>query len=108
MFNCPTLVLNTLLYAYGDFMYRVTLVCRGLRKEDGPEASSDIMKEFESHRKWHANPACAWDGENLKFVSETDFDNDGQATLDEFGDCIAAYVTNYCGSQVVIESVEEI
>ena len=39
--------------------------------------------------------------------SENDFDETGEATLDQFGDCIAAYVTEYEGSSIRIESVSE-
>ena len=89
-------------------MYRISLVCSGLPTEAGKEAAVDITQEFEQHRKWHENVVCSWNGSELKLVAENDFDNDGQALLDEFGDCISAYVVEYFDSKIEIESVNEI
>ena len=89
-------------------MYRVTLICNGLPKGAGQEAATDIQNEFLENRDWHSNVVCSWDGEKLKLVAENDFDQDGQALLDEFGDCIAAYVIDYFDSNIKIESVNEI
>lgn len=89
-------------------MYRVTIICKGLSAEEGKEASEDIAQEFKEHRAWHNNPVCTWDGEILALTTENDFDDDGQATLDEFGDCLAAYVTDYFDCTVTIDSVSKI
>ena len=89
-------------------MYRVTLLCKGLSTEQGQEAAEDIAQEFKEHRDWHSNPQCSWDGNVLKLVTENNFDNNGQATLDEFGDCLAAYVTDYYNCNISIESIDEI
>ncbi|MEH6552391.1 MAG: hypothetical protein V7744_20645 [Pseudomonadales bacterium] len=89
-------------------MYRISLVCSGLPKEDGEEAAVDITQEFREHRQWHENVMCSWNGSELKLVAENDFDNDGLALLDEFGDCISAYVRNYFDSNIEIESVNAI
>jgi len=89
-------------------MYRVSIICKGLSSEDGKEASEDIAQEFKEHRDWHNNPVCTWNGEILMLTVENDFDNDGQATLDEFGDCLAAYVTNYFDCTVTIDSVTKL
>ncbi len=89
-------------------MYRITIICEGLSSEDGKEASEDFVQEFREHREWHKNPQCYWDGSVLKLIVENDFDNDGQATLDEFGDCLAAYVTDYSDCTFQIESVNEL
>jgi len=70
--------------------------------------ATDIQNEFLENRDWHSNVVCSWDGEKLKLVAENDFDQDGQALLDEFGDCIAAYVIDYFDSNIKIESVNEI
>ena len=89
-------------------MYRVTIICNGLSAEEGQEASDDIAKEFREHRDWHNNPICTWDGEKLMLTVENDFDNDGLATLDELGDCLAAYVSDYSDCTVSIDSVMNI
>jgi hypothetical protein len=88
-------------------MFRVTLICDGLPPAAGEEAARDITKEFADSRQWHSRVTCEWDGTRLVLRSENDFDETGQATLDEFGDCIAAYVTEYEGSSIRIESVSE-
>jgi hypothetical protein len=88
-------------------MFRVTLICDGLPAAVGEEAAGDIAKEFADSRHWHSRVTCDWDGAHLVLRSENDFDGTGQATLDEFGDCLAAYVTNYEGSSVRIEPVSE-
>jgi hypothetical protein len=70
-------------------MFRVTLICDGLPVTAGEGAARDITEEFADHRHWHSRVTCEWDGTRLILRSESDFDESGQATLDEFGDCIA-------------------
>lgn len=85
--------------------YRIALVCLGLPSSAGQEAAIDIAREFSEHRTWHSRVTCDWDGARLLLVSENDFDQDGRATLDEFGDCIAAYVADPGDSRIEIDSV---
>ena len=68
----------------------------------------DIAREFTDHRRWHDRVTCEWDGTRLILVSVNDFDDDGRATLDEFGDCVAAYVSDLGDTEIVIASVSEI
>ena len=89
-------------------MFRVTLVCSGLPPAAGENAATDIAKEFADHRKWHNSVTCEWDGTRLILRAENDFDKTGLATLDEFGDCISAYVSDPGDSQIAIESVCEL
>jgi hypothetical protein len=89
-------------------MFRVTLVCSDLPPASGEEAALDIRREFAEHRTWHARVTCEWDGTRLIFVSENDFDPTGQATLDEFGDCISAFVSDPGESQIVIAEIRQI
>jgi hypothetical protein len=88
-------------------MFRVTLICDGLAPAAGEEAARDITREFADALQWHRRVTCDWDGARLILRSENDFDETGQATLDEFGDCIAAYVAECEGSSIRIESVSE-
>ncbi len=89
-------------------MYQVTLVCEGLPASAGPEAARDIAREFTEHGTWHAKVSCDWDGSRLVLRSENDFDADGRATLDEFGDAISAYVAHPGQSSISIQSVQEL
>ena len=87
-------------------MYRVVLACEGVPVSAGQEAAADITKEFADHRRWHQNVKCSWDGKELVLEAENDFDDNGLALLDEFSDCIAAYVTAFDGRLKVV-SVSE-
>ena len=89
-------------------MYKASLVCSGLPEAVGEEAALDITKEFAEHRAWHTNVRCYWDGKDLHLVAENDFDSDGQALLDEFGDCISAYVRDCSGNEIKIKSVIQV
>lgn len=89
-------------------MFRVTLVCTDLPATSGEAAALDITREFAEHRTWHSRVTCEWDGTRLILVSENDFDNTGLATLDEFSDCISAYVSDPGESRIAIASVSEL
>ena len=89
-------------------MFRVTLICDGLPASAGEEAARDITKEFADSRQWHARVTCEWDGARLILRSENDFDETGQATLDEFSDCIFAYIAEPGEFSIRTESVQEL
>jgi hypothetical protein len=57
----------------------------------GGQAAVDIAEEF-THRPWHANVQCRWDGTRLILQAENDVDADGEALSDEFSDAIAACI----------------
>ena len=80
----------------------------GLPKTSGIQAAIDIEKEFRESRDWHKNVRCTWNNTILRLVAENDFDNNGQALLDEFGDRVSAYVSDCFDSKIEIESVDEI
>lgn len=86
-------------------MYRVVLECSGVPADEGGDAAKDIAKEFAEHRKHHAKVTCSFANGVLTLVSENDFDNHGLATLDEFGDCVVAYIRGF-PSGIEIKSVE--
>jgi len=88
-------------------MFRVTLVCSGLPHTVGANEAADITREFAQQRRWHSRVSCTWEGTQLTLLAENDFDKTGLATLDEFRDCITAYVSDPGDSQV-IASVSEI
>jgi hypothetical protein len=89
-------------------MFRVILVCVGLPSDAGEEAAVDIARDFADHRAWHSRVTCEWDGTILTLAVENDFDNTGLATLDEFSDCISAYVKDPGDAEIEIKSVREV
>src|SRR6185436_4755130 len=87
-------------------MFRVTLICDGLPASAGGRAARDITKEFADSRQWHSRVTCEWDGTRLILRSENDFDETGQATLDELSDCIFAYIAEPGEFSIRTESVQ--
>ncbi|HKT84781.1 MAG TPA: hypothetical protein VJQ77_01700 [Novosphingobium sp.] len=73
-------------------MFRVVLECMGVPAAEGAEAAADIEREFREHRPHHQNVRCTFDDGKLVLEAENSFDADGLALLDEFSDCISAYV----------------
>ena len=71
--------------------YRITITCRGVSAEQGASASACIVEEF-THRPWHTNVDCRWDGELLSLTADNDYDDHGRALLDEFHDAVVACV----------------
>jgi hypothetical protein len=88
-------------------MFRVTLICDGLPASAGEEAARDITKEFADNRQWHSGVNCEWEGTRLILRAENDFDETGQATLDEFSDCIFAYIAEPGEFSIRTVSVQE-
>jgi hypothetical protein len=73
-------------------MYRITIECLHVAPDLGPQAAVDIEQEFRVHRTWHKEPRCTYADRKLLLVASNDFDVDGRALLDEFWDCLAAYL----------------
>lgn len=73
-------------------MFRVTLACAGAPAVAGQGAACDIQKEFAEYRQHHKNVVCTFTNGELVLTAENDFDPDGLALMDEFSDCIAAYI----------------
>jgi len=72
-------------------MFRIVLTCSGVPSDVGAAAAAEITEEF-THRPWHSNAECRWDGERLTLQAENDFDSNGDALADEFSDAIAACI----------------
>jgi hypothetical protein len=86
-------------------MYRVTLACEGVPVSAGPSAAIGIQDEFSEHRPHHKNVVCTYTNGELVLTAENDFDPDGLALLDEFSDCISAYITEFFGGKIrVVET----
>jgi hypothetical protein len=88
-------------------MFKARVSCRGLLPDEVASAPSDILKEF-SHRPWHANVRCEWDGAALWLEAENDYDANGSALLDEFSDALVACVKASGTISFAVESVEEV
>lgn len=83
-------------------MFRVILACHGVPEAAGADAADDIAREFLEHRTWHQNVKCSWDGTLLILQADNDVDESGLALLDEFSDCIAAYIEAFDGKLEVV------
>ena len=75
---------------------QITLVCTGVPPNIGANLAIDVVEEF-THRPWHQNVTCQWDGVNLILCAENDWDDNGKALLDEFSDAICANVDGFDG-----------
>ena len=73
-------------------MQRVVLECSGVPAAEGEEAASDIEREFQEHRPHHQNVRCSFHDGKLVLEADNDFDPEGLALMDEFSDCISAYI----------------
>ena len=85
-------------------MYRILLTCSGVPGTVGAAAANDIAEEF-THRPWHQNVQCSWDGSRLLLQADNDYDSDGSALTDEFSDAIAACITEGFDGSITVESV---
>ena len=87
--------------------YRVVLVCTGVPANAGAQAALDITEEF-THRPWHHNAVCRWDGHVLILQAENDFDPNGVALTDEFSDAISANISGGFDGDIRVQSTESI
>jgi hypothetical protein len=85
-------------------LYRIILACKGVPVGAGAEAARDITQEF-THRPWHQNVQCKWDGSRLILQAENDFDSNGLALRDEFSDAIAASIEDGFDGGIDVVSV---
>ena len=86
-------------------MYRIVLECSGVPAAEGPEAATDIEREFRDHRPHQQNVECTFDDGKLVLRADNDFDADGRALMDEFSDCISAYIaTAFDGDLKLVSS----
>ena len=88
-------------------MYRIILVCEGVPPQSGASAARDIAEEF-THRPWHKDVSCVWDGSTLVLQAENDFDSNGLALLDEFSDAISACIADGFEGDLKILSVRKL
>ena len=84
---------------------RVVLVCNGVPPNAGAEGALDITEEF-THRHWHHNAVCRWDGHVLILQAENDFNPNGVALTDEFSYAISANITRGFEGDIRAQSTE--
>jgi hypothetical protein len=89
-------------------MYRLRLICKGVPEAVAGDGALEISCEFAVHRTWWENVTCRWDGTNLVLEADSDFDSDGTALLDEFSDCVAAFVEGQFSYDISVESVTSV
>ena len=82
------------------------MISRTLPQAIGALAPPEIEAEFRERRDWHKNPRASWDGAALRLTVENDFDADGLATLDEFGDALQICLDYDGDLDFDVESVE--
>jgi hypothetical protein len=86
-------------------MHRVVLQCSGVPAAEGEEAATDIEREFRERRLHHHNVRCKFEDGKLVLQADNDFDPDGLALMDEFSDCVSAYVaTPFDGDLKLVSS----
>jgi hypothetical protein len=82
-------------------MYKTTLACVGIDPLVGEAAAKDIEREFRDHRNWHRDVKCRFNDGELVLIGTNDVDKAGLALLDEFGDCLSAYLTEHGAVRIV-------
>ncbi len=89
---------------HSQSMYRIVLACKGVPTDVGAVAAHDITEEF-THRPWHKNARCEWDGSQLILQADNEVDSNGLALRDEFSDAIAACIADGLDGGIDIVSV---
>jgi hypothetical protein len=93
---------------YGEGkLYQIALCCDGVPLETGSKAAIDIKEEL-THRPWHKNVQCEWNGGSLVLTAENDYDAHGLALMDEFSDATAACIDDGFDGGIRVLSIKEI
>jgi hypothetical protein len=76
-------------------MFRVVLACSGVPEAEGLRAAADIAKEFNEFRSpRYTNATCSFASGTLVLSCDNDgWDANGLNLMDEFSDCLSAYIT---------------
>ena len=73
-------------------MFKIVLAYSGVAASVGAATAADITREFADHRPWHKGVECTWDGAQLILQALNEVDEEGLELMDEFSDCLAAYI----------------
>jgi hypothetical protein len=87
-------------------MYRIVLACNGVPANAGAAGARAISEEF-THRPWHTNVTCVWDGRQLILQAENSFDSNGLALTDEFSDAISSCIEGGFDGSIELLSIQE-
>ena len=85
-------------------MFRIVLECSGVPSDQGEVAARDITKEFAEHRPHHRNVTCSFADGKLTLIAENDYDPKGLALMDEFSDCLSAFIRGGFDGDLVVKS----
>jgi len=85
-------------------MFRVVLECGGVPRDQGAVAAVDITKDFAEHRPHHHNVICTYADGKLTLTAENDYDPKGLALMDEFSDCISAFIRGGFDGDLIVKS----
>jgi len=80
------------------------LACNDVPADAGTIAALDISEEF-THRPWHQNVTCVWDGSRLILQADDDFDSKGLTLLEEFSVVITACIKDGFDGDIEVLSV---
>ena len=86
--------------------FKITLACDGIDASVGVTAAHDIQAEFCEHRQWHREVNCRFENGALVLSGSNDFDKNGLAFLDEFGDCLSACLKSHGAVRVLSVEAE--
>jgi hypothetical protein len=89
-------------------MMKLLLSCSGVPRSAGLAAAVDITREFAEHRPWYGNVRSTFDGTNLLLEAESDVSDNGVALMDEFSDCLSAYIREPFDGDIRVESVSPV
>jgi hypothetical protein len=85
-------------------MFIIKLICRGIPKELGPKAATNITEEFR-YCSCHFNAICRWREDALQLEATSEFDSEGRALAEEFSEAIAACVAEPFDGAILVEQV---
>jgi len=81
----------------------VVLVGENVPAEFGSEAATDITTEFETRGPRYFNAICTFEGGTLVLSCDNDgWDADGLNLMDEFSDCLSAYLPSFDGDVKIV------
>lgn len=87
-------------------MFRVVLECGGVPKDQGERAALDITQHFAEYRPHHRNVRCTYADGKLTLIADNDYDPKGLALMDEFSDCLSAFIRGGFNGDLVVKSAE--
>ena len=87
-------------------MIRIVLICGGVPEAEGRQAAIDIADEFNRDRSpRYVNASCRFESGKLILSCDNDgWDAEGRNLMDEFSDCLSAYVATPFGGDLRLDS----